>query len=113
VLSLADFQHLRALVDQVTLEESVSDYLMKIVQETRAHRHFRLGVSTRGTLLYGRIVRARALRHGRDYVIPEDVKELAPYVLSHRILLDTKAQYSGVVTETIIEEIVSSIMVPR
>ncbi|MBU0469424.1 MAG: MoxR family ATPase [Candidatus Omnitrophica bacterium] len=113
ILSLDDFKQLRELVDKVKIEESVSDYLLKIVLETRSHRQLRLGVSTRGTLLYGRIVRARALMSGRDYVIPEDVKELATYVLSHRILLDTKAQYGGVVRSSIIADIISSIKVPR
>lgn len=113
VLSLESFHELRHLVDQVKMEESVSDYLLKIVLETRSHRQLRLGVSTRGTLLYGRIVRARALMQGRDYVIPEDVKELAVHVLSHRILLDTKAQYSGVVRASVINEIISLVKVPR
>ncbi len=113
VLSLGDFQNLRSLVDQVRIEESVSDYLLRIVLETRSHRQLRLGVSTRGALLYGRIARARALMQGRDYVIPEDVKELAAYVLSHRILLDTKAQYSGVLRNAIINDIVASLTVPR
>lgn len=113
VLSLENFKQLRDLVDQVKIEESVSDYLLKIVLDTRSHRQLRLGVSTRGTLLYGRIVRARALMQGRDYVIPEDVKELATYVLSHRILLDTKAQYGGVSRPSIIDEIISSIKVPK
>ncbi len=113
VLTLEQFQGLRKLVDKVKIEESVSDYLLKIVLETRGHPQLRLGVSTRGTLLYGRIVRARALMQGRDYVIPEDVKELAVYVLSHRILLDTKAQYGGVVRSAVINDIIGSIKVPR
>lgn len=113
VLSLDQFKQLRELVDQVKIEETVSDYLLKIVLATRSHRQLRLGVSTRGTLLYGRIVRARALMQGRDYVIPEDVKELASYVLSHRILLDTKAQYGGIARSSIIDEIISSIKVPK
>ncbi|HBM14847.1 MAG: hypothetical protein A2Y03_10555 [Omnitrophica WOR_2 bacterium GWF2_38_59] len=113
VLSLDDFKLLRELVDKVKIEESISDYLLKIVLETRLHRQLRLGVSTRGTLLYGRIVRARAIMNGRDYVIPEDVKELATYVLSHRILLDTKAQYGGIARSSIIADIISAIKVPR
>jgi len=113
VLSLDDFKLLRELVDKVKIEESISDYLLKIVLETRSHRQLRLGVSTRGTLLYGRIVRARAIMNGRDYVIPEDVKELATYVLSHRILLDTKAQYGGIARSSIIADIISAIKVPR
>jgi len=113
VLSLADLEKLRAAIDAIRIEESVSEYLLQIVLASRQHPQLRLGVSTRGTLLYGRIVRARALWQGRDYVIPEDVKELAVPVLAHRILLDTKAQYGGVARTQIISDILSLIKVPR
>jgi len=113
VLSLESLQTLRATVDAVKIEDSVGDYLMKIVTASRQHPQLRLGASTRGTLLYGRIVRARALMKGRDYVIPEDVKELAVPALAHRIMLDTKAQYGGLERANIISEIITSIKVPR
>jgi len=113
VLSLEEFELLRESVDTVSVEESVGHYLIKIVQASRKHPQLRLGVSTRGALLYGRIVRARALMYGRDYVIPEDVKQLAVYVLSHRILLDTKSQYGGISRTDIILDIINSINVPR
>ena len=88
-------------------------YLLKIVLASRSHPQLRLGVSTRGTLLYGRIARARAVMQGRDYVIPEDVKDLAVPVLAHRILLDTKAQYGGIARANIVSEILSSVKIPR
>jgi len=113
VLSLEDLDCLRSFIDTIQMEESVSEYLLKIVLASRQHPQLRLGVSTRGTLLYGRIVRARALSQGRDYVMPDDVKELAIPVLAHRILLDTKAQYGGIARTHIIAEILASIKVPR
>jgi len=113
VVSLESLEGLRAAVDTVRMEESVSEYLLKIVLATRQHPQLRLGVSTRGVLLYGRIVRARALSEGRDFVVPEDVKELATVVLAHRILLDTKAKYGGIAQAAITSEIISSIKVPR
>lgn len=113
VLSLDDLYQLRNTVDHVTIEESVSAYLLEIVEETRQHPQIRLGVSTRGALLYARIVRARAIFNERDYVLPEDVKMLAEHVLAHRILLDMKAHYSGIAREKIIADIVSTIKVPR
>lgn len=113
VLSLQALEHLCRSVDAVRLEESVSDYLLQIVSATRNHPQLRLGVSTRGALLYGRIVRARALWKGRDYVLPDDVKALALPVLSHRILLDTKAQYGGVPRAEILSEILTAVKVPR
>lgn len=112
-LSLDELNCLRAAVDHVQMENSVSHYLLQIVTATRRHPSIRLGVSTRGTLLYSRIARAKALSLGRDYVIPEDVKFLAKPVLSHRILLNNKAQYSGSAASFILEEILSTVPVPR
>ena len=113
VLTLESLEQLRNLVDLVRMDESVGEYLLKIVRASRQHPQLRLGVSTRGTLLYSRIIRARALMQERDYVIPEDVKELAVPVLAHRILLDTKAQYGGVARAQIVADIIASIKVPR
>ncbi len=113
VLSLEDLRRLQQLIDDIKIEETVAEYILSIVEATRNHANLRLGVSTRGALLYARIVRARAILHERDYVIPEDIKVLAEPVLAHRILLETKAQYGGVTQSKIIQDIVSSIKVPR
>ncbi len=113
IVSLETLEALRAAVDHVKIEKSVSQYLLQIVTATRHHANIRLGVSTRGTLLYARIARAQALLDGRDYVIPEDVKRLAIPALSHRILLNNKAQYTGSAAAHILEEIISSVPVPR
>jgi len=77
VISLDTLNELHTKVDDVKMESSVSQYLLQIVTATRHQAQLRLGVSTRGTLLYARISRALALLRGRDYVIPEDVKRLA------------------------------------
>ncbi len=113
VLSLSSLVQLKASVDIIMIEESISQYILEIVQATRQHPQLRLGVSTRGTLLYGRMVRARALLHQRDYVIPEDVKSLAMPVLAHRILLDTKSQYEGSSRAEIIAQIIAMVKVPK
>ncbi len=113
IISLDTINALRAAVDEVKMEPSVSRYLLQIVTATRHHPGIRLGVSTRGTLLYGRIARARALFQGRDYVLPEDIKQLAVPALSHRILLNNKAHQSGNASSAIVREILASIPVPR
>jgi MoxR-like ATPase len=113
VISLEDLLSLRMCVDAVKLEASVSRYLLSIVHATRGHPSIRLGVSTRGTLLYARIARACALLDGRDYVIPEDVKRMAVPALSHRLILDSQSQYGGSSASDITQEIVSNIKVPR
>lgn len=113
IISLADLITLREQVDQVKMESSVSQYLLQIVTATRNHPQVRLGVSTRGTLLYARIARTHALLQGRNFVIPEDVKRLAVAVLPHRIILNTKAQYASRIPSTVIEEILSHVRVPH
>jgi MoxR-like ATPase len=113
VISLDALSALRVGIDNVKMETSVSHYLMQIVTATRHHAQIRLGVSTRGTLLYARICRAHALLEGRDYVIPEDIKRLSIPALSHRIILNSKAQYGGVSPSDIIQEILDLEKVPR
>ena len=113
IISLDDLIELRRSVDAVKIDPSVSGYLMQIVTATRNDPQLRLGVSTRGTLLYARICRARALLKNRDYVVPEDVKELAGPVLSHRIILEAKSQYGGIAATKIIQEILEKERVPR
>lgn len=113
VISIADLMQLRAMIDTVVLDESISHYIMQIIDATRHHSELKLGVSTRGALLYSRIVRARALFHQRDYVIPEDVKELASSVLAHRVIQKNNSQSSSFSQHQLITDIVSSIEVPR
>ena len=84
------------------MEDSVTDYLLRLVTATRNDVAVRLGVSTRGSLQFARMARAHALLRGRDYVLPEDIKRLAEPVLAHRLVLDTRAKYSGTDKQTVI-----------
>jgi MoxR-like ATPase len=88
VLSASEVLALQARVDQVHMEESVTDYLLAIVQATRQSELLSLGVSTRGALGLSKAAKALAVVRGRDYCLPEDIKELAPIVLSHRVMLN-------------------------
>lgn len=73
-------------VKEVFVEQSIKEYLLSIVQATREHEKIRLGVSPRGSIAFLRAAQAAAAIHGRDYVIPDDVKQVAEDVLSHRII---------------------------
>ena len=79
-------QHAQHCVRNVTFDDKLVDYLLDIVEATRNHTGFRLGVSTRAALSYYRGCQARAITMQRDFVIPDDIKQLAVPVLSHRIL---------------------------
>jgi MoxR-like ATPase len=77
---------LQRAVRQVTVEDSIYDYLLNIVEATRENDELRVGVSTRGALCFYRAAQALALIRGRTFVVPDDVKELAVPVLSHRVV---------------------------
>jgi MoxR-like ATPase len=97
-------------VDSVVIEDSIIDYLMHVVAETRRHEKVRLGVSTRGAQFFVQAVRARAYYEGRGYALPDDVRELAPLVLGHRLILKTKKFMSD--AELVIRELVEKTPVP-
>jgi len=87
VVSRGDVLHLQTLAGRVFVEESVLDYVLRIVTATRTEAEFRAGVSVRGGLALRTAAQARALVKGRDFVLPEDVSELVAPVLTHRLSL--------------------------
>jgi MoxR-like ATPase len=104
---------LQDAVRGVMFEDSVSDYLLAIVHRTRETDELRVGVSTRGALSLYRAAQALALIEGRHFVVPDDVKRLAPLVLSHRVILKGflhSAQRSA--SEAIIRRLVEQTPVP-
>lgn len=86
VISADQVLALQASVRDVTVEKSVADYILDLVHATRDHKELSLGVSTRGALTMYRAVQSLALVSGRDYVTPDDVKQLSGPVLAHRVI---------------------------
>jgi MoxR-like ATPase len=113
VCTLEEVVAMQRAVEQVRMEDTVADYLLRVVHATRSHASVRLGVSTRGALIYGRMARARALAQGRDFVLPEDLKALAVPVLTHRLVLDTRARYAGTDKQSLTRDLVSAVPLPR
>ena len=115
VLSTQDVLELQRRVDQIHMDESLSDYLLAIIHGTRQSELLSLGVSTRGALALNKTAKALALVRGRDYCLPDDVKELAPIVLSHRVML-SRAQglraQSFEQAERIVLDIIDTVPVP-
>jgi MoxR-like ATPase len=114
-LDLAEFRALQSHVGHVRLEESLVDYMMKVIEETRRSRHLRTGVSTRGALALARFARAHALLNGRDFCVPDDLLETFVPVLAHRVDLGSPGGRLGndrPEAETIIEEMVAGVPVP-
>jgi MoxR-like ATPase len=87
VASRAEVAELQALVPQVFVEDSLLDFILRIVAATRTESEFKAGASVRGGIALRTAAQARALVHGRDFVLPDDVTELVPLVLAHRLAL--------------------------
>lgn len=102
-------------VDGVTLSPAVADYILALVQATRVHPDIVLGCSPRGALAFAAMSRAWAFLHGRDFVIPDDIKTLAKTVLSHRMMLSGARGGGGTRHHALvlIDELVAQIPVPR
>lgn len=110
-----DAQTILALIDtcyQVHTEPLVAQYIVRIVEATRTHAEIKLGASPRGSIALSALARAYALYHGRDYVLPDDVKYLAPYVLAHRISLTYTAKTEKRDPKDLIRSIVEQVVVP-
>lgn len=108
-------QQLRAVQDRVkkiAMEDSVLDYLVRIVTRTRQDGRLRLGASPRGALDLRRTAQARAALLGRDHVRPDDIKALAAPVLAHRLLIDPKASHGGIRDLDIVADILRTEPVP-
>lgn len=112
VVTPEEIEDLKSKVRQVHVESKVSKYIVDIVAKTREHADLLLGVSPRGSIDLYHTSQARAALKGRDYVIPEDVKSLAPSVLSHRIIVRSESRLRGRKAENLIEEIITQVPVP-
>jgi MoxR-like ATPase len=98
--------------EQVKVDKLVGAYIVRIVEATRTSADVKLGASPRGSIALYAMSRAYALSQGRNYVIPDDVKYLAPYVLAHRLMLTHGAKTEKKDPGEIIKTIVSRVVVP-
>ena len=110
VISAEEIIIMQKAVDLVKIDDSLVGYLMSVVTETRRNDKIRLGVSPRGAQFLLKVARAAAYYEGRDYVVPGDIKELAPFVLGHRIILKTRTYITD--AEKVIGEILDTVPVP-
>ncbi|MBI2421774.1 MAG: MoxR family ATPase [Candidatus Hydrogenedentes bacterium] len=104
--------NLQQAVRHVSVEDSIAGYIAEIVESTRNHHQIKLGVSPRGALMLFHAAQASALQQGRDFVLPDDVQRLAPAVLAHRLILTSKAKYSGVTKVELIKHVLDKTDVP-
>lgn len=120
LVTLDEILRTRELVDQVQVHEDLRDYIVKVVFASRRPKDYQLdlqpyiqfGASPRATIALTLAARAWALMQGRGYVTPQDIKNIGPDVLRHRIILSYEAESQGVTAERIIQRIFDTIPVP-
>jgi MoxR-like ATPase len=114
VLTSAEVDAIQAQVRKVRVEDSLRNYLLAIVSATRQDRRIRIGVSPRASGALQRAAQSHAYLDGREFVIPDDIKTLAPYVLGHRIVPDGALPGEGSFTEreNLVRELTDTIDVP-
>ncbi len=112
VVTAEDILALREAAADVFISPMVMRYIVEIVTATRDNPEIQIGSSTRGGLSLAALARAFALSQGRNYVLPDDVKYLAPYVLCHRVQLAHEAKVQGRSEQDVMNSILSGIAVP-
>ncbi len=111
IIDCATILDLQTAVRAVKVDVHIARYSVDLADATRHHSSIKVGCSPRGTLILLRTIQFHALVQGREYVIPEDVKAVAIPTLAHRLSLDTKSKYSGVVKEDVVREILDKVPV--
>ena len=104
---------LQKTVEGIHVDDDVLGYVTDIVQATRAQRQIEVGASPRGSLAIFKLARARAVFHSRDFVIPDDVKEVAAPALVHRMIMKAESWVKGVDPRLVLDEILKAVPVPK
>lgn len=111
ILTLDDIRFLQDAVKDVILSEVVSDYLIGLIHKSREHEDIELGISPRGMLALMRAAQANAYLEEREYVTPDDVKKLTPYIFEHRLILTMEGSIKKTAKQ-IVSEILKEVPVP-
>ncbi|WP_342471108.1 MoxR family ATPase [Ureibacillus sp. FSL K6-3587] len=112
VITIGELLELQEEVKNVYVDDSVKGYIVQLARATRTDENVYLGVSPRGTIALMRASQAYAKMFDRDFVKPDDVQYLAPFVFGHRIILKPEARYEGVTVEDIINNIIAESVIP-
>jgi MoxR-like ATPase len=112
VVTPDEVQQAQEAIKTVFVSDAVKRYIVDLIRATRESNDVYLGSSPRGSLGLYRVGQARAAMHGRDFVLPDDVKVLAEQVLSHRMIVDPAARLRNISGDLIVQEILRSLPVP-
>ncbi len=100
-------------VNDLHVDESLLDYIVRICEQTRKGRYFELGLSPRGSIAILKTARAYAYTEGRTYLIPEDIHAIFPYVAGHRLKLSAAGRAAGTTLQTALQSILEEVSVPK
>jgi MoxR-like ATPase len=111
VLSLEELRQMQAGIKEIYVDQAVAEYIVRLVTATREHPDVYLGSSPRGSINLYRSSQALAALEGRDYVIPDDVKQLAVAVLAHRLIIKSQASLREIDPDSIVREILGQVAI--
>ena len=112
VVSPSQIIEMQEAIKKIYIDKDLQNYIVKIVQTTRSEPRIEVGISPRGSIALFKLSKAHAAYHGRDYVVPDDIKNIVVPALSHRLILKAEARVRGVKPENIINDVVNRITVP-
>lgn len=113
VATVDDILAIQRALPSVRMEDVLLDYIVHIVEDTRNAEGVLMGVSPRGSIALAQAASARAILQGRDYVLPEDIKEMAACVLAHRIVLRNRSGAKGTTAQDVINKILQEERAPK
>lgn len=112
VMGKQELLEIQDQIQDIYIQDTVYQYVVELVNQTRVHDMIKLGVSPRGTLALVRMAQGMAFLNGRDYVLPEDVSHVFKDVAAHRIFLNAKARVNQLTADAILEEILHTVQQP-
>ncbi|SDJ52424.1 AAA family ATPase [Salimicrobium halophilum] len=112
VMTLEELVQLQEEVDDVYIDQTVQQYIVSLTSATRDHESVYLGVSPRGSMALMKAAKAYAFIYDRDYVVPDDVQYVAKFVLPHRLILTSEANFEGIAPEDIVHQLIEATNVP-
>jgi MoxR-like ATPase len=113
VLDASRIIAIRRMVKTIVIEEKLIQFIARLTHLTRSHKSIYLGASPRASLAVMNASKAMAAIHGRDFVTPEDILEVVPPVLRHRIILAPDKEMEGIGEDTVIKQIIQTMEIPR
>ncbi|TKV27854.1 MoxR family ATPase [Arthrobacter sp. NamB2] len=113
IITTAAVVDMANLAAETHVDPAVLEYISRLTEETRTAPETRLGVSVRGALAMVRTAKVWAASQGRHYVLPDDVKELAPVVWTHRFVMDPEAEFAGATPEAVLRRVLADVSAPQ